>query len=166
MNIAIVGGTGTVGAEAARELAERGHAVRVLSRHAPEYPVDLAELEARLPDNSYWRLSSPTEDPLLLQQREVWRAETNRAYGRIVAGEATEAEIEAYYAEVTRVSADYVALATLILEEYGDRLPERDRGLFELGAKMHAGRLTEVPRRLAEAHERRRLQEQRRAAWR
>ena len=41
MNIAIVGGTGTVGAEAARELTERGHTVRVLSRHAPEYPVDV-----------------------------------------------------------------------------------------------------------------------------
>ena len=42
MNIAIVGGTGTVGAEAARVLTARGHAVRVLSRHAPEYPVDLS----------------------------------------------------------------------------------------------------------------------------
>ena len=41
MNIAIVGGTGTVGAEAVRELTARGHTVRVLSRHAPEYPVDL-----------------------------------------------------------------------------------------------------------------------------
>ena len=41
MNIAIVGGTGTVGAEAVRELTARGHAVRVLTRHAPEYPVDL-----------------------------------------------------------------------------------------------------------------------------
>jgi uncharacterized protein YbjT (DUF2867 family) len=42
MNIAIVGGTGTVGREAARVLDERGHTVRVLSRHAPEYPVDLS----------------------------------------------------------------------------------------------------------------------------
>ena len=41
MDVAIVGGTGTVGAEAERELSARGHAVRVLSRHAPEYPVDL-----------------------------------------------------------------------------------------------------------------------------
>lgn len=41
MTIAIVGGTGTVGAEAASALVERGHPVRVLSRHAPEYPVDL-----------------------------------------------------------------------------------------------------------------------------
>src|SRR4029079_7798419 len=42
MNIAIVGGAGTVGREAARVLAERGHAVRVLSRKAPDHPVDLS----------------------------------------------------------------------------------------------------------------------------
>jgi uncharacterized protein YbjT (DUF2867 family) len=43
MRIAIVGGNGTVGAEAARELERRGHEVRVLSRHAPEFPVDLRD---------------------------------------------------------------------------------------------------------------------------
>jgi uncharacterized protein YbjT (DUF2867 family) len=43
MKIAIAGGTGTVGAEAARELEHRGHAVRILSRHAPEHPVDLRD---------------------------------------------------------------------------------------------------------------------------
>jgi uncharacterized protein YbjT (DUF2867 family) len=43
MRIAIVGGTGTVGAEAARGLERRGHAVRVLSRHAPKHPVDLRD---------------------------------------------------------------------------------------------------------------------------
>jgi uncharacterized protein YbjT (DUF2867 family) len=43
MRIAIAGGTGTVGAEAARELEHRGHAVRVLSRHAPEHPVELRD---------------------------------------------------------------------------------------------------------------------------
>ena len=43
MRIAIVGGNGTVGAEAARELERRGHEVRVLSRRAPRYPVDLRD---------------------------------------------------------------------------------------------------------------------------
>ena len=43
LTIAIAGGTGTVGAEAARDLERRGHAVRVLSRHAPEHPVDLRD---------------------------------------------------------------------------------------------------------------------------
>ena len=43
MRIAIVGGTGTVGREAARELVRRGHEVRVLARHAPEFPVDVRD---------------------------------------------------------------------------------------------------------------------------
>jgi uncharacterized protein YbjT (DUF2867 family) len=43
VRIAIAGGTGTVGAEAVRELESRGHEVRVLTRHAPEYPVDLSD---------------------------------------------------------------------------------------------------------------------------
>jgi uncharacterized protein YbjT (DUF2867 family) len=43
MNIAIAGGTGTVGAEASRALEARGHVVRILSRHAPEHPVDLRD---------------------------------------------------------------------------------------------------------------------------
>jgi len=42
MTIAIVGGTGTLGRQVAAELEARGHKVRVLSRHAPEYRVDLA----------------------------------------------------------------------------------------------------------------------------
>jgi uncharacterized protein YbjT (DUF2867 family) len=41
MRIAIAGGTGTLGRHVAAELSERGHEVRVLSRHAPEYRVDL-----------------------------------------------------------------------------------------------------------------------------
>lgn len=42
MRIAIVGGTGTLGRHVAAELGSRGHEVRVLSRSAPEYRVDLA----------------------------------------------------------------------------------------------------------------------------
>lgn len=42
MRIAIVGGTGTLGRYITEELRHRGHDVRVLSRHAPEYRVDLA----------------------------------------------------------------------------------------------------------------------------
>jgi uncharacterized protein YbjT (DUF2867 family) len=42
MTIAIVGGTGTLGHQVAAELEARGHKVRPLSRHAPEYRVDLA----------------------------------------------------------------------------------------------------------------------------
>ena len=41
MRIAITGGTGTLGSLVAAELAGRGNDVRVLSRSAPEYRVDL-----------------------------------------------------------------------------------------------------------------------------
>lgn len=41
MDIAIAGGTGTLGSRVAEELRTRGHRVRVLSRRSPEYPVDL-----------------------------------------------------------------------------------------------------------------------------
>jgi uncharacterized protein YbjT (DUF2867 family) len=41
--VAIAGGTGTVGAEAVRALEQRGHAVRALSPHAAEHPVDLRD---------------------------------------------------------------------------------------------------------------------------
>jgi uncharacterized protein YbjT (DUF2867 family) len=42
MTVAIVGGTGTLGRRVAAELEARGHKVRSLSRHAPDYRVDLA----------------------------------------------------------------------------------------------------------------------------
>jgi uncharacterized protein YbjT (DUF2867 family) len=41
MRIAIAGGTGTLGSHVAAQLHSRGHEVRVLSRSAPEYRVDL-----------------------------------------------------------------------------------------------------------------------------
>ncbi len=41
MRIAVAGGTGTLGRHVAAELRSRGHQVRVLSRSAPEYRVDL-----------------------------------------------------------------------------------------------------------------------------
>ena len=41
MRIAIAGGTGTLGSHLTGELLSRGHEVRVLSRSAPEYRVDL-----------------------------------------------------------------------------------------------------------------------------
>lgn len=51
MRIAIAGGTGTLGRQTVEQLRARGHEVRVLSRRAEHYPVDLttgAGLEAAL----------------------------------------------------------------------------------------------------------------------
>ncbi|MGH2872898.1 MAG: SDR family oxidoreductase [Solirubrobacteraceae bacterium] len=51
MRIAVVGGTGTLGRRVAAALSRAGHEIRVLSRSAAEYPVDLttgAGLDAAL----------------------------------------------------------------------------------------------------------------------
>lgn len=42
MKVAIAGGTGTLGRQVASELQNRGHDIRILSRNAPEYRVNLA----------------------------------------------------------------------------------------------------------------------------
>lgn len=49
MKIAIIGGTGTLGRLVAAELGRRGHEVRVLSRSAPRYRVDLTTGEGLEP---------------------------------------------------------------------------------------------------------------------
>ncbi len=51
MKIAVIGGTGMLGRLVVQEVRRRGHEARVLSRHSPDYPVDLATgagLEAAL----------------------------------------------------------------------------------------------------------------------
>ena len=75
----------------------------------------------------------------------------NTAFGRIQANEATPEEIRAYYAERRAISRDYLELAQLVLAEQGDRLPERDRGLFELSASLHRSRLPQIDRDEADA---------------
>lgn len=120
------------------------------------YPVDLEELRARLPDNRYWELGSPTRDPEVAKARAERARRDNELFGRTQTGEATEPEIRAYYAERRRISEDYLRLALLVLEEKAEQLPDRDRTLFALSAKLHRERLTQIERDLADALARRR----------
>ncbi|HWO24515.1 MAG TPA: hypothetical protein VNO30_37490 [Kofleriaceae bacterium] len=123
---------------------------------AEPYPVDLEDLRARLPANRYWEIGVPTRDPAVARARAERAKRSNELFGRTQTGEATEPEIRAYYAEQQRVSEDYLQLSLLVLQEKGDQLPERDRGMFELSAKMHKDRLIQIQRDLADALARRR----------
>ena len=126
---------------------------------AAAYPVNLDELRARLPDNRYWELGVPTSDPEVARARAERAKRDNALFGRTQTGEATEPEIRAYYAERRRISEDYLALARLVLEEKADQLPERDRTLFALSAKLHQDRLKQIERDLADALARRRARQ-------
>jgi hypothetical protein len=129
------------------------------------HPVDLTALRERLPDNLYWSMGVPTKDPDLLR----WREEQERYWyglnGKVLSNTATEEEIHTYYAHRQRVSEDFMRFAAAVLDEYGDRLPETERGLYELSIRMHRTRLEELPRQVEEALARKRAQDQRREAW-
>ncbi len=131
-----------------------------------EHPLKLEELRARLPDNLYWKLDAPTQDPRVLQQRAEERRKWNELLGKVQAGEASEEEIHRYYDHRRQRSEDHIEVATLMLTEYGERLSESERGLIELSIRMHRDRLKEVPRQTEEALARKQLQDKRREEWR
>lgn len=131
-----------------------------------EYPLDLAALRARLPDNLYWKLGAPTEDPAVLQMRAEEELRWNELLGKVQSNTASEEEIRSYYDHRRELSEDYLEFARVVLEEHGDKLPERDRGLYELSARMHRDRLAEIPRQIEDALARKRDQDARREAWR
>jgi hypothetical protein len=117
----------------------------------PAYPVDLESLRSKIPDNRYWDLAAPTSDPVVAQARAQRALRSNKAYGRILANEASAVEIREYYGEKKRISTDYLELVSLVLKEKANDLPERDRALFELTASLHRARLDQIARDLADA---------------
>jgi hypothetical protein len=132
---------------------------------AADYPVKMDELRKKLPDNLYWELDAPTQDPEVLARRAEAQRKANEVFGKIQSGDASEEEIHRYFNHRKKLSEDYLAVANLMLTEYGDKLPETDKGLIELSMRMHQDRLKEVPRRVDEALERKQLQDRRREEW-
>lgn len=130
-----------------------------------EHPVKMEELRARLPGNLYWEMDAPTNDPQVLQKRAEAQRKWNELFGKVQSGDASEEEIHRYYDYRRKLSEDYLAVANLMLTEGGDQLPESDRGLLELGIRMHQDRLEAVPRQVEEALARKQLQDKRREEW-
>lgn len=127
--------------------------------------VDLDEVRAALPDSLYWKMAAPTTDPEVLRAREEQRARWNVEYGKVLSNTATAEEIDAYYAEQQRLSEDYLAFLVYLRDHYASVIPRKDVGLLKLAGEMHLARLEEIPRKIAEAHERREAHEAARRAW-
>lgn len=137
-------------------------------QEAPRGPwaeVDMRALQATIPKNLYWTMSSPTKDEAILEWRAEERDRWNVEYGKVLSGTGTEEEVAAYYAYRQRLSNDYVEFAGYILAHYGDKLPPQDVQLLKLAMDMHLVRLEEMPRQLAEAQDRRRAHDEARRAW-
>ncbi|TQV68127.1 hypothetical protein FKG94_23845 [Exilibacterium tricleocarpae] len=127
--------------------------------------VDLEAVQRQLPDNLYWELSAPTEDPFILDKRAQTRAHWEQMYGKVLSNTGTEAEVRDYYQWRNRLSTDHVEFTTHMIENYGQVLPERDLRLLELARTLHLARLEQLPRDLAVALERREAHQQARDAW-
>ncbi|WNZ60230.1 PAS domain-containing sensor histidine kinase [Myxococcus sp. MxC21-1] len=133
--------------------------------NAPKvHPVDLQVIRAKLPDNLYWRMGAPTQDPAELERREAESRRWNELYGKVLSADATVEQIREYYGHRRQVSEDFITFSTEVLSRFGDVLPERDRGLYELSINMHRTRLAELPAQEQDALDRREAQERRREA--
>lgn len=129
------------------------------------YPVDLERLRAQLPDNLYWQFGAPTDDPREIDERAGEQKRWEELFGKVQSNTASEEEILRYYEHRRRVSEDYIQLASLVLAQHGDELPERDHGLYELSIEMHHSRLAEIPREIEDALARKQAHDRARDEW-
>lgn len=127
--------------------------------------LDLDAVRAAMPDNIYWKMAAPTKDPELLKWREEERARWNVEYGKVLSNTATAEEIDAYFAERKRLSDDYLEFVVHVLANYSGAIPREGVALLKLAGEMHAMRLEEMPRQIAEAHARREAHDAARRAW-
>jgi hypothetical protein len=127
--------------------------------------VDMDEVRAAMPDNLYWKMGMPTNDPDVIREREAERARWNVQYGKVLSNTATEQEIRDYYALRYRLSSEYIEFASYLLDHYREDIPERDVGLLELAVELHLARLEEIPGQQADAFERKRKHDAAREAW-
>ena len=107
--------------------------------------VDMEAVRSAMPDNLYWMLAAPTQDPKVIEARAKDRARWNEEYGKVLSNTATAEEVDAYYAHQQLVSSDYLEFVAHVLTHYGDAIPKRDAGLMKLAGEMHLARLEEIP---------------------
>jgi hypothetical protein len=128
--------------------------------------IDLREAKALMPDNIYWQQGAPTKDPEELARREAEKKKRNEEYGRVLAGDASEDEVKAYYDYKKRVSEDYLEFSEFMARRYKSTDHKEMVGLLDMATKMHAEKLKQLPTELEEALARAREREKVREDWR
>ncbi len=127
--------------------------------------IDLREARELMPDNIYWEQGAPTKDPDELARRDEERRRRNEEYGRVLSGDASEEEVQAYYDYKTRVSNDYLEFSEFMARRYRESDNEQFVGLLELAMKMHAAKLQQLPNEREDALARSRERAKAREDW-
>jgi len=128
--------------------------------------IDLRGVQAAMPDNLYWKLGAPTKDPAVLEAREQEKKQRNEEYGRVLSGDATEEEVNAYYAYRERLSTDFLEIADYMRRQFDSSASDELKGMLELAVKLHTARLAQLPADREAALEHSRAQAKAREEWR
>lgn len=128
--------------------------------------IDLREARELMPDNLYWKLGAPTKDEKVLAERDAEKARRNQEYGRVLAGDATEDEVRAYYDYRRRLAADYVEFSEFMQRKLRDSPNEQLRSMIDLALKMNADRLRQLAAEQEDAIARSQERAQVREDWR
>jgi len=128
--------------------------------------IDLREARELMPDNLYWKSGAPTKDPEVLAEREAEKKRRNEEYGRVLAGDASEDEVRAYYDYVKRRSSDYLEFSEFMARRYRNSENKEFVGMLELAMKLNAAKLAQLPSELEDALQRARDREKAREEWR
>jgi hypothetical protein len=107
--------------------------------------LDLRDAKALMPDNLYWKLAAPTKDPAVLAEREADKKKRNEQYGRVLSGDASEEEVNAYYDYRQRVSSDLLEMADYLRRRFDSSSNEKLKGMLDLAVKLHTARLAQIP---------------------
>ncbi len=152
--------------EPSEDLAYRKDPLSPLVDTADEWArIDFDEIKKALPDSTYWKMAFPTSDKELIAERERIRAEWNTQFGKVQSNTATDEEIDAYYGDQQKLSEDYVEFLVYLAEHHANEVPRSAIGALKLAGEMHLARLEEIPRKIAEAKERRAAHEKARQEW-
>lgn len=128
--------------------------------------IDLREARELMPDNLYWKYGAPTKDEAVLAEREAEKKRRNEEYGRVLAGDASEDDVKAWYEQRRRLAADYVEFAEFMQRKLRDSSNEQLRGMMDLALKMNAEKLRQLPAEMEDALARSRERAQIREEWR
>ena len=128
--------------------------------------IDLREAQAVMPDNLYWQLGAPTNDPEILAAREEEKKRRNEEYGLVLSGDANEAQVNAYYDYREQISTDFLELSEWMKNRYAGKVDDEFEGLLDLSIRLHKVRLAQIPQDREDALVRSREREKIREEWR